>query len=658
MADWLTLVPGIGIALALFFIPGTVVGWCMRLPHRWVLASGPLISTTIVATAAIVAPWLNISWGIRPVLYMTVALGAIGALIAWFTRTSTRLEYVDFRTGQDNSRPSVIPPLVTWAIVAFVTAAVLALAIGRPDRFAGSFDTSFHLNSIDAIARSGNASSLEFTTASVGTSPVFYPGAWHAFVSLVYQYAGVGIPAVTNIVTFVVAAVIWPAAMATFARAVFQHDNIRVCLAIAFSVIVPHFPYGLLGWGILYPNFLALAVLPSLLALTVYFFRFKLDHRYRIRMGLAILGCIPGIALAQPNAVFTYGIFVLVMIVAGIWTRSLHDRKARKSPLKLARPWLLLVGGLVAMSVAMSQIPVLAGLRSQSYWDPDTDVNQVLGDFFTNRMPGTPSMGFAGVFFSVLWMIGLIALWKWQRHRWLVITQIVLLFLYLLSRTLEGPLRPWILGIWYSDTYRLSAVIPLTQVLLMAVGMSVLYNHIKRRLPLHVGGLTIPEGMTRVVVIGLVTLLGAQSMALSRMPVQAMFTPRTFYLSEKEQDFMYEALEIVPDGEVIANNPWDGSAIIPSVSNDRVLFTHIQTSQSPLVQLLRTDLYQALSEPQVCEAVRRLNVHWIIDLGEPMWPDDPRAEEYMGISRAFIFSVSDTVLSRDGMRLARITACR
>ena len=75
--SWFDTVPQFVLAAALLFVPGLAVGAAARLRGFRVVALAPGISVSVVAIAAIVAPFGGIRWSLPPVLVITAILAGL-----------------------------------------------------------------------------------------------------------------------------------------------------------------------------------------------------------------------------------------------------------------------------------------------------------------------------------------------------------------------------------------------------------------------------------------------------------------------------------------------------------------------------------------------------------------------------------------------------
>ncbi|MDO5700745.1 MAG: hypothetical protein Q4P36_04650 [Bowdeniella nasicola] len=664
MLDWLGAIPAILYAGLLLFMPGTALGAALFLPWRRCLTLAPAFSVSLIALAALGAPVLGWAWSPLPVAALT-GVGVLLALPLGVLAHRSRKPRIRLGGGAQPG-PAVrraprgsarwLPALAYLAAAALLSIA-LARSIGSVEAIAQSYDTSFHLNTVALIDQTGNASSLAITTASATPdSPVFYPAAWHALVALVYAATGVSIPAATNAVVIAVAALAWPATILGLARAVFGDDDVKVALATGFAATCPQFPFIVLGFGILYPNFLAYALLPAAVA-ALLSAAARGPRMSRWLDFLIVVGTLPGLALAQPNAVFALAVFGLALLTAPLisatWRAIRWDRHTWG---RIALGWLALLAGLGAANWVSFQIPLIANLRTKGYWNPDLSASQALGEALVLRTNGVNLTGVGGLIVAGVIVLGFLATLRIRDRRWLPLAHVSLLALYAVARSVGEPLRSWLIGVWYTDPFRIAALLAVTEIMLFAAGVAPFIRSLTARITT---AFTAPSRAQRPVAILLVLVVALSALSLlrpAREPIHAMHTNGKL-VDEEEVAFLEEAAAIIPDGDVVANNPWDGSVLLWAIGGDYPLFSHIDMRWNRYRAILSDRLMDAATDPEVCPAAEELNVHWVIELRGFLWPHDVRVEDYDGIMGAIDSGVAEVVLERDGMRLAKLTEC-
>lgn len=367
MSDWLPVSGAFLCALLVLWVPGGLV--VRVLGVRGVLGWGiaPVVTGAIAAAAAMVAPALGLRWSAWVLVGATGVVLLLSLLVRLWLRPATL--------------PSSLPPRrLSWAVglstaVGLAVSFVLGVArfvgaVPDPSRVAQTYDTAFHLNSVQMMLETGDASSLHMTLAYPGQSVSFYPAMWHGLVSLIVQVSGVGVAQATNVLALVVAFVVWPVSLAALARALFGARPLLVGLTAMFALLLPQFPVRLLSFGILYPTLLAYAFLPAVLAMFV----LAVDARGPRARVLGLLLGVTGwgaLALAQTSAAFAL-MFLLVPLLfhaLAAWSTEARRRGRRRST--VVTVWVLVLGAAALAYALAGRVSTIAAMRSKVDW-PET----------------------------------------------------------------------------------------------------------------------------------------------------------------------------------------------------------------------------------------------------------------------------------------------
>lgn len=685
MSVWLeALVPALA-ALAISVVPGALVAWFGGFRGFAAFGLGPLLSATLVGGAAVVAPWLHLRWGVLPLLLATI----VSALVLWAVRRGAkrmearlpaddgvrrsvgalRLQRVEPRRQTQTSARSSAAALrtpVTWATLAGLAVSVVVLGrrltsiFRSPDLVSQTADNVFHLNAVRYILDGGNGSSLTLREAG-GTQAALYPGAWHDLVALVVQSTGASIPVSVAAVNLVIGAVLWPVSVIFLARTVFGNSKIVDLSAAALACCFSAFPYLLVDWGVLYPNYYGMAVVPAFVALGVLLAKWR-----HLRAGLVaatalcfLVSCV-GLLLVHPNTVLTAGV-----VLVPLWVARLAA-SVRSSPGSGRSRWVPAVG-LVAVLVGAALIwvklrPFVITHFGDS-WPPYETPAQALGEFFLT----THSGWIAGYATSLLFVVGLFVCARRRRWRWLLVGAVLWAVLFVdVAGYPNSVVRSFLTGGWYSDFRRIAAGAALMALLVALAGVKAVAQRIgaglrrvewvKPRLRTHV---------RLIATVAVLLAVGAQAQT-GDIPQAARHAQSNYNIGpgspimSSDELALYEKLDtLVPPGAMIAGNPWDGSAWAYFVSGRRVLFPHVVTLWTPDRTLIAEKLNQAAGDPQVCAALQRLHVEYALTSDELIYlPGNIANTEYPGMAGLELSKGFQLVAQVGQNRLFRITACQ
>ncbi|HEX3649710.1 MAG TPA: DUF6541 family protein, partial [Pseudonocardiaceae bacterium] len=549
-------------------------------------------------------------------------------------------------------------------VPAFVIAAITFVkAIVRPDALSQTYDAVLHYNAVRYILDTGHASSLTMSSlGDPGISGRFYPAAWHDLVSLVVLSGGNGIPVSVNLVSAVIGLVVWPVSCLLLVRQVIGRSATGMAITGLVSIAFTAFPWDLLGFGVLWPNLLAMALVPAVLALVISITgQANEDAIGKGRAWLMLPVALVATGLAHPNAVFT--VIALSLVPIGI---ALVMRTRRLSSQGLL--WRGVGECVLAFVVFMAfwywaaTSPVFASVRN-FHWKPFDTPAQAVGEVLFHSMNR----------YNALWVLALVTLGgillcrRFFPLRWVVGGFVISGFLYVVAAAFNRPDTAEFTGFWYNDPHRLSAMVPITTVPIAVVALMFLGQRgaelLRRpRLPeLLRKHAFAASTLIVVVLLGLFTqgfYVGKHANVIQILYVRPANQPSLDVVDQQEQAFFARVEQIVPPDAVVANNPWDGSALLWALADRRVLFPHMGISVTEDQRYLAANFNSAAVDPRVCQIAQRLRVSYLLIGDHTFWPWDKRTREYPGMAdpghtKGFQLVAS----SGDKLRLYQLTAC-
>ena len=664
MLEWLPTA-WIGLlAVLLLWLPGLAVGYVGGLRGLVAWGSAPLVSSALIGASAIVAGAASLSWSVLVVLGATV----VATGLAWGVRAVAagwRSPHVD--RSRATWRRVLLTVVVSVVVAGALQARRLMGAIGGPDHFSQTFDAPYHLNSVRLILESGDASSLHMTLTAPDATTSFYPAVWHDIVSLLVQMSGGSdIVAPANWTTLVIACLVWPASMLVLARGLFGPRPVMLGLTVAVSFAMTQFPNQLTGFGVLYPNLLAYAVLPALLGLA-----WLALWRARGRARLAPLAFVGvgavAVALAQPNGLFTLGYVAVPLLAHYVTHVSIRAWRLRRSVVGAVVPGVVLVVLCVAAYWAAGQVSLVEEFRTQVSWPAKLDQGQAVNDAVT--LAAMHPTGQSNMLVAVLVLLGVLVSLFVARWRWLPFGYAVLAWLFVVAASADGSTRALLTGYWYGDVQRLASQLPLLAVPLATIGLTVAVTGVATlvrgapqagraaRAVFSVPVLAVIAALALVVLLPRTTLFKDSYDYVAHRYLLAPDSSSATLVDESELALLDEVERIVPEDAVIAGQPWDGSVLVWALSGREALFPHLRMPMDADRALVAEHLDEAGSDPRVCDAVSRLGVQYVLELGgENFWDDD--GARFAGLDGLVAAGVAEEVARVEDSRLLHITACR
>ncbi|MDR6167148.1 hypothetical protein QE367_001352 [Microbacterium paludicola] len=641
--QWFELSTAVIVTIAVLWIPGGVIGRAANLRGLTLWAFAPAGTITVVVVASTLAPIVGIGWSVWTLALVTVlAAAASWGLSRAQPLTTPRI--VDARTSPNRW---TLP--VALAIAAVIIAARTAQLIGDPHAFSQTFDNIFHMNAVRFILDTGNASSLHIglLTSPPGGQP-FYPAAWHGLVALVLDLTGSTIPEAINATSFVIACAVWPAGAVFLTRVLFGGNSVLLVAAGVVSGALPQYPYLPMTYGVLYPYQLGLALVPFALGLLVVVCRSRESRGGRLRAGLALLFVIPGIAVAHPGAFVAWLALGTPFVVISILVIVRRSRSIRQR---------VIAGGSLVIFTVMAGLAIflLRPPASARTWVAESSLSQAAADVATLSAGGfMPAIGVA-----LLVAIAVLALLTGssRRGREALAVAAVASFLYIVVAALSSStIRDVVTGSWYNNIPRLAALLPMVAVPLAAFGMLLLLRAVRMRTRAS------PRAFPVVACVAFAALFGVtQTGAIQHAVVTGH--EETYRMSAASRLVDTDELQLldrlgatIPPGDVVAGNPWTGTALAYALAQREVLISHTLAYVSSETQLILGNAGSATAADKVCRVMERDRIRWILDFGRREVHGGYHSYPgFEGLERSASVELRD---QQGHARLYEITGCR
>ncbi|MGB3439936.1 MAG: DUF6541 family protein [Actinophytocola sp.] len=657
--NWFDAVPGLLVTAAWLLVPGVAVSYLVGLRGIAAWGLAPITSLAMIASSAVVLEMAGVDWSALAVLVVCVAVALVVGVVAFFLRRR-RI----FTAEADPRAVSVagFVGLLPGIVLGMIT---IVMAIGAPDTLNQTYDALFHYNALAYIQDSHQASSLTLSTLGNTEVPgVFYPAAWHDLGSLVMMSTGASIPVAANLVTVVATVVVWPLSCLLLARQLFGRHVGALAITGTLSVGFAAFPWDLLGFGVLWPNLLGMAFAPAALAAVFTVTRWVRDDAIGLGRGwLAAAVAVAAAALTHPNVLFSVGVLALFPIGARLGARAWELHKSGKT----GRGVVETVGAVVLFGLVWwytATTPAFANTRDQ-YWPPFETPANAVGDVLLNATHRHEALWIL----SIVVILGVFAARReWPVLRLILAGHLATTFLYVLTAAINRPDTKKFTGYWYNDAHRLAAMLPITAVPLAVGGILFIAAKILTR---SAEGAQAPTGWrARIATTSATTLVVTLAAALvvvtgglypkdreARVAAGYAVPEPAQLVNEETQAFFQRIKDVIPDGAVVAGNPFNGSAMLWTLADRQVLFPHFRSSQSPEQDLIAGHLDDVAYDQEVCEAVTDLGIDYLLVGGGEFRTSDIKWEYYRGLDDPYATRGFELVESDGDSKLYRITPC-
>ena len=659
MNSWLEALPAFAAALLILAVPGAAVLAALRVRGIMALCLAPAVSVSVLSVSAVVAPVIHLPWNLPVVLLGT----AVAAAAAWAARRF--IPALRSAVPSPGHRPgSGIGAASLGVLTALaITTTLLTLVAANPEQFTQGYDSVFHLNATTYAVQTSNASSFAISGFIQATgNTVFYPGAWHGLSSLLVILTGISIPAATNIMWLAVAAVVWPLSCVFLTRVLFGTRPLLLVCAAALAAAFPAFPWLLLQYGSAYPNSLSNALVPVGIGLMLLIIRPSMHSGLKPVHTLAVVVLfLPGAVMAQPNAVFSV-LLVLTPLLGYLvyaWLRAGFRCSRRHGWIRVGL--LLLI--LATTAGALLALPQIRGLFN--YTSPAFLFFPLA--LLRNFVHAPAPIWFPALVLTLLVLMGARAGFRQLGLRWLPAALLLVSFTYPLSTGTDFVLANIAMAPWWDNPERVAALMPLIAVPLAALGLIHLLDVLRAKFPVV---FACPAGWPRqgkmAAAAALVVVLAVSNPGLWQMKEQV----GTMYnvpagpdglaqIDSQELALIHRLHEYTTSEDVIANNPYNGSALAMALAGRTMLFPYSsQGSLTPDLYTLRFWLNRVGSDQNVCAAAKREGVTYLLDFGTDYIPafDNPRSL-YSGVTLAPDSDAFTLVASEGHARLYKLTSC-
>ncbi|GGC87407.1 hypothetical protein GCM10011512_12940 [Tersicoccus solisilvae] len=649
MSWWHTILP-LGITVVAVFVPGAVLARCAGVRGLTLAAVSAPLTVTICAGTAIVAPRLGVPYTpvVVAIATVIVALLALALRVAvllrrtdlsqarsWIRPGATRSTARDYPLVGDPRVTGILIGLVSLVLPLYIIGLRYVRGIGKPENISQTYDNIFHLNAVQTIISTGNGSSLTLGNLTP-TSAGFYPAAWHDLVAVVAELTGASVPLAVNATNIVVAALVWPLACLFLVSRISGGRLLPMMLTGVLSAAFSAFPYLMIDFGVLYPNHLAIAMLPLAIGLVVDVLDVgSFRPESVLTSGLLLVLMLPGMALAHPSVVVALVAFVFPLVLAKLAQQLI--RAARGSvPRRRAIVW---AGLTVLYVVAGLAVWIVARPDPSTYtWQPVQTAAQAVGEI----------LGAAPMFAPISWLmlvliaIGLYSMLRQRRQWWIFGMFLVGSALFIVASSMPvGDVRSFWTGVWYTDNFRLAALLPIVTVPIVAIGAEFLVRHLvtdlRRLLERRAARQPVaPAGDRSRVLAGLQErpgiVYGSVSLALvliigvlgqnpslevrqDSLIARYAMTSTSPLLDSDERALLDQVDGLVPAGEQVLANPRTGGALVLALADRRTVTPHVAGQRSPAEQTIIDHWDEAAFNTTVCAAVRDENAYWALDFG-------------------------------------------
>lgn len=645
MIAWATILIPLLSGLALIALIGGPIALALRTRgFAFALVTIP-VAFALIAVASLATPFIGVSWN----ALSPFALSLIVAVTVWFiSRNRAPLPAI-------NRTRHVWWPLMGTLFTGLILTYTFTKSLAGPDAISQTYDGVFHLNAVQYILDTGSASPLDLDLASPGNS-VFYPSLWHAFVTLIVQISGTEITVATNATAIIMVFAVWSVGALGFVRAITGSGLIATVVASISAATFAAFPLSFISYGVLFPNLLSLALVPYALVGLLHMLGMgqarRADPLPLFTAPLLFLGALGASTLAHPNALHT-------MLILGTPFLLFALLRFLRGTTSTGRKTLAVVGFLTVLATA-APLWYIARRNSNPWGGSEGPFGALIEALGTN--PIFDGHNWVVSFFV---LAGVILALPIKAYRPFVLGLTVVIAFFVLAEGFPPfELRAFILSPWYSDPWRLAALLPLMMMPLAAIGATHLAKIFLPAFRRWLSFFTRDRSIVTIAQTVVLYLIGVTLIATSLFGVSQRLDD-TYLAQETEarvlsldERALLERLDAhVDEDQRIMSNPWNGSALAYALSGREVLVPHLSGTYSQTVWEAMDGI--TLGEPTACQAAESLNAHFVLDFGTAyVFKNPENLEPQLKRISGIFYAPALTEIDREGEAvLYKITGC-
>lgn len=603
---WLTSAPVILAAVALFWIPGSLLGAALG-AGRWPsIAMAPVLTTSLISVGGILCGAVGIRWALGPILLFCLLLPAILLLIRLLVKRPPRLDAPAVRVGE---------VLAGGAVAALVAIVTVLGGITHPGDIPQQPDAIFHLGAVRYFLDTGSISSLTANGFNAPDAPGFYPAALQGVTATLVVLTNAPIVIAMQAVLLVTAALIWPLGLIFMTGVFFPGQRNLLLVSGALASVIPGFPFLLLVWGPLWPLEFGFAQIPAVVAVLVLGLAQGFGRKSWLSAALLVVATLPGISLAHTSATFAVLVTGFAFAAGQSW-RFAHESERGRGASRWAPLGTLVAGGLAFFY--LSTKVASQGMLETSYGRVQGQV-QALVDMLILWSPRHSIFPIGGSAVLLLILFGALYALVSRRGASLVVSWAVFMVLGYLTSFLPGSLTWQFTWPWYNLPIRLQGVAAIYGVPLAALG-SVWLLHQMRSRWVATGAVVVLAGIVLVQIL-------MNAFVLAKV---YGFGGTYALVNSGEVAALREFSRRMPDNAVVAADPWKGGMFLYVVGPEETL-VHTVQSRGVDMDLVAAGLDRVRSDPAVCAAVHRQRVTYAITGGAPYVSAGNQVKAYAGI---------------------------
>lgn len=645
--SWVIFVGGVLAALLILVLPGFLALGTFRVPG-WMACAFSIPATLAIYGVLFIVDG-GIGYHVTPLSFLLpllVVLVMAYLLSVWIcTRRRGKLKSASDRYSSDVVAAFSWPEKRSeraWMGGAFLAALLMTLfvfvrTLHQPDAYTQLYDNAWHLGIVRRFQETGNYSTLTSGELVPTLGSHFYPTGWHSVTALVAALLGVSPMLAANAVNTAILAFVLPASFIVLMRWVFRSRPVLWISGSFMVLLFASFPWRFTTFGPLWSNMFSYAILPVLIVQGLVILDARSAWGLRGRFLAIFLVTFVGIALAQPNAIFSAAIVLAIYLFSQMpeYVRRAGVKGAGVVRQRAAIADVILALIITCAWVTLYRVPFMHRTVTW-HWPREVSLcRAVLRALAISYGNGIEPLVLVCV------ILGFLYTCLHRQWLWISISSLVFQFIYVLCDGTEGRLKAVLGGFWYHDYNRLAASAVLEQILLAGMGLWVGVQAVWWA----IGRVSRAFAAKKQVRVVSAILMWVLIVSLTLMPAssgrgknhnafgiicwsldQNSSLDKSAVYNTRKRGFVQRAVRITGNGPIL-NFPYDGSVFAYSEQGTNMYFKAMEGNWmgAPTrdMLLIQNRLNHMATDSAVREAVRRSGAKYVLTLDRYKLTQDP-----------------------------------
>lgn len=665
------------LTVIFIYVPSFLVLKCLRYDNIASFALSPFISIAVYGTLSIIYALAGIFTNFYD-LFLPYFCLSIAIVIFFNKRNASEISIWSNKNGW-----KWIGLYVFLGIL--ITTYMFLVPMGDASGMGQNYDDMHHYSVMRNFLDSGNYSILNTSIyGDITGKTSFYPAGLHLIVAAISSAGNFSIVIAYNALLFVIVSIVWSTGWLFFIRTVFSEDKKILILAGVLIFVCYAFPWNFLIYGRVSPNLLSFALLPS--GMAIFISSFKIDASRRSIISGIVFVCLIGYVaiFTQPNLIFSMMLLLFAYCIETIIrSKCCIHLKSGKS---IRSGW---VAVLFVIAFTLTWLlfyisPFTAETRRYN-WPSNIPFPDAITNAFT--LIHANSITIQGVIAGILVMCGIVYVIKHKKFYWLIASYLLAFIDYMWACLIEGYIKHFIGGFWYTDQYRLIALLAISAIPLIVCGAMLVFDIVfgffrrSEKSDSYAGVFSFAVLASLVLFAPTVNFGDALEIKTTCGNIQDRVVSllslteqgQDLFLNKEKMDFLDEVHGITGD-DLVENSPLDGSVLAFQYNGIKTVHRHIfaGTSANKADMVLDNELMIAQQVDKISsdESIKRLvkkdNIKYVLKLANNSfsYPSVPWTDYRYNynISRYFtgVMNIQDDtigfekVLEKGEMRLYKI----